>query len=51
MANKLPKPEEIVSKLQQIEVLMEQDISHRDGPDRTELLNKPIAVCTSSRAK
>ena len=30
MANKRPKPEEIVSKLQQVEVLMGQGMSHLD---------------------
>lgn len=51
MANKLSKPEEIVSKLQQVEVLMEQDMSRIDGPERSELLNKLIVACTSSRAE
>ncbi len=31
MANKRPKPEEIVSKLRQVEVLMGQGLSHLDA--------------------
>ena len=31
MANKRPKPEEIVSKLRQVEVLMGQGMSRLDG--------------------
>ena len=48
MANKRPKPEEIVSKLRQVEVLMGQGMSRWMRSDRSELLNKPITAGASS---
>jgi len=48
MANKRPKPEEIVSKLRQVEVLMGQGCPVWMRSDRSALLSKPITVGASN---
>ncbi len=50
MANKRLKPEEIVSKLWQVEVLMGQGCPVWMRSDRSELLNKPTAAGASRMA-
>ena len=50
MANKRPKPEEIVSKVRQVEVLMGKACPVFMRSDRWELLNKPTTTGASSMA-
>jgi len=51
MANKRPKPEEIVSKLRQVEVLMGQGMSRLDAIRQIGLSNRRITGGVSSIAE
>ena len=48
MANKRPKPEEIVTKLRQVEVLMGKDYPALMRSDKLVLLSKPIIAGADS---
>lgn len=50
MANKRPKPEEIVSKLRQVEVLMGQGLSRLDSIRRIGVVEQPITAGASNMA-
>ena len=48
MANKRLRPEEIITKLRQVEVFMGQGMSRLDAIRQMGLLNKPITAGASS---